>query len=98
MYVVRWAFRAREERRAEFLESYGPRGAWAQLFERGEGFLGTELAPEGGTGRWITTDRWQSRQAFEAFRSRFASEYHALDARTADLTTEELRLDEFESP
>jgi hypothetical protein len=36
--VIVWEFRPRAERRAEFVTAYGPRGNWAQLFQRAEGW------------------------------------------------------------
>jgi hypothetical protein len=37
MYVVLWRFRPLNDRDSEFERAYGPSGAWARLFRRGEG-------------------------------------------------------------
>jgi hypothetical protein len=43
VYNIIWEFRVPRERVADFEAAYGPRGAWALLFGRAEGFLGVEL-------------------------------------------------------
>jgi len=53
-----------DTRRTEFELRYGPRGAWAVLFGRAQGFLGTQLLRDEATpGRCLTIDRWQSAEA-----------------------------------
>ena len=42
-YVRTWRFRTAAGRQDEFEKAYGPDGDWAQLFHRGDGYLGTEL-------------------------------------------------------
>jgi heme-degrading monooxygenase HmoA len=98
MLVIIWEFRPRAERRAEFVTAYGARGSWAKLFERADGWLGTELARDArDASRYITIDRWTSRSAYDSFRNRFAAEYAALDAACEDFTVHEERVGEFES-
>ena len=97
MQVTIWEFRARTGREDEFERAYGPRGEWAGLFQRGEGFLGTELLREvGSAGRYVTLDRWVSRGAFESFQRRYGDDYKALDARLEALTEHEAHLGWFE--
>ena len=43
MFALIWRYEVKEEARAAFEATYGPTGAWAQLFARAEGFRGTEL-------------------------------------------------------
>ena len=82
-----WDFRPAPGREAEFLAAYGEDGAWVRLFRRGEGYLGTSLQPlAGAPGTWRKVDRWQSAQAYQAFRQQHASEYAALDAECEALT------------
>jgi len=45
---------------------------------------------------YLTLDRWVSRAAYEAFRSRFSSEYRRLDERLVELTEVEAPLGAFE--
>jgi quinol monooxygenase YgiN len=95
--VIVWEFRPRAERRAEFVTAYGPRGNWAQLFQRAEGWLGTELARDArDASRYITIDRWTNRSAYDSFRNRFSAEYAALDAACEEYTVHEERVGEFE--
>lgn len=97
MYAIVWQFRPVSGREAEFERAYGPSGAWAQLFRRGEGYLGTALLrPADGPGGYLTVDRWASREAYEAFRARLAAEYAALDATMEALTESEALVGVFE--
>ena len=46
---------------------------------------------------YLTLDRWHSRDAYEAFRARWSSEYRRLDRRLEELTEEEAPLGTFEA-
>ncbi|MGH7702903.1 MAG: antibiotic biosynthesis monooxygenase family protein [Gemmatimonadales bacterium] len=90
MFTIVWRFETPPEQAEEFEEMYGPEGDWARLFRRAEGYLGTELYRGSGDRlTWITVDRWVSRVAFEAFRTRYPDEYAALDVRGERLTRSE---------
>jgi heme-degrading monooxygenase HmoA len=96
-YLYVWQYRVRPGYEASFLDAYGPEGAWVQLFRRAEGFLRTELhrdreQPD----RFVTLDYWESQEAWQAFRSSFAAEYQALDARCAAFTFSEHEIGRFE--
>jgi hypothetical protein len=43
MYLILWEYHVKPEKRAEFEQIYSPGGAWAELFQKGTGYLGTEL-------------------------------------------------------
>ena len=89
-YHLVWEFETDEARRSAFEAAYGPDGAWVEFFRKGEGYQGSELFRDiRGACRYITIDRWSSRSAYEAFRSRWGTEYAALDARCEALTTRE---------
>jgi|SRR5688572_9374671 len=91
MYIIIWEFRVKEEYEAEFEQIYGPDGAWAQLFKRGEGYLGTELLRDmEQPRRYLTLDRWHSRAAYEAFQKRWTEAYKELDGRCEGLTEQEV--------
>ena len=92
-HLLIWEFRVRPGCEAEFEETYGPRGAWARLFDSAPGYLGTQLLrdPEGER-RYLTIDRWASAAAFSRFREVRAAEYEALDARCARWTEAETPL------
>jgi heme-degrading monooxygenase HmoA len=97
MYVVLWQFRSLVGRQSEFERAYGPSGEWAQLFRRGDGYLGTELLRRADdSGEYLVLDRWASRGAYEAFRARWSSEYRRLDRRLEEITEEEALIGAFE--
>ncbi len=81
-HVLMWEFRIHEGHVAEFEAAYGPRGAWAALFDAAPGYLGTELFRDPDDARrYLTIDRWESAEAFARFREARGAEYEALDAR-----------------
>ena len=88
MHVILWRFRARSGREAEFEAAYGDDGTWARFFRTGRGFLGTELM-RGTDGAYLTIDRWDTEEAYRAFRDAFAEPYAKLDARCSALTIDE---------
>jgi heme-degrading monooxygenase HmoA len=97
-YVLLWRFRPLMGREREFERAYGPSGEWARLFERGEGYLGTELLQRSEDPReYLALDRWASGAAYYAFRARFGNEYRGLDRRLEELTEEEAPLGTFEA-
>ena len=91
MHVILWSFRARPGLESRFEDAYGAGGAWARLFAAAPGFLGSELM-RASDGRYLTVDRWESKDAFEAFREAHAAAYAELDARCDALTAEERSL------
>ncbi len=93
-----WSYDVRPEAEREFLAHYGPEGAWARLFRRGEGYLGTTLYRDRRqSGRYLTVDDWRDEAAFLAFRQTFAEEFEALDRTCARLTRREEHLGDFEA-
>jgi heme-degrading monooxygenase HmoA len=89
------AFMGRER---EFERAYGRSGEWTRLFQRGEGYLGTELLQRSEDPReYLALDRWASGAAYDAFRARFSNEYQRLDRRFEELTDEETLLGTFEA-
>jgi heme-degrading monooxygenase HmoA len=96
MVVMIWEFRVGEKSRAEFEQAYGPEGVWAAFFQRGPGYLGTELLGDASTpGRYLTIDRWNSRDAYEEFCGRHREEYEKIDRRFQALTAGEEKLGSF---
>ena len=89
MHVIVWEFTVAADRAGEFEAEYGPDGTWAQLFRRGEGFLGVELVVGDQPGTYVTIDRWVDRAARERFGATFREEYDTLDARFAGLAVAE---------
>lgn len=91
-----WEFEVAAESVAEFLRYYGADGEWARLFGRAEGYLGTSLLrDEANPLRFVTIDRWQSKQHHEAFLDEFLLEYNAMDEVCESLTISETSLGNF---
>jgi heme-degrading monooxygenase HmoA len=97
MYAVVWDYEVKSEAIEAFIEAYGAGGAWARLFRRGEGYMGTELFRSAeAPGRFLTIDRWRSREVFTEFMARFRELYAALDAKCGGWTISEHRVGEIE--
>ncbi|MGN6795980.1 MAG: antibiotic biosynthesis monooxygenase family protein [Streptosporangiaceae bacterium] len=80
MYVRVWQYEVEAGQVDAFLAAYGAHGVWAQLFERAEGFAGTELFRDAErANRFLTIDRWADADSWEAFLHRWEDEYRALD-------------------
>jgi len=76
-----------------FEKAYGPEGAWVQLFRRDARYRGTRLLRDVAHERvYVTMDEWESREAYEEFRERYADKYTAIDATCERLTVKELCL------
>lgn len=96
MYVVIWKFRVRQGAEHAFAHMYGPAGAWSKLFATSPGFLGTELLRDlEGARRYVTVDRWQSRESYDAFRRESVAEYDLLDREGGHLTDVEALVGDF---
>jgi heme-degrading monooxygenase HmoA len=82
----------------EFERLYGPDGEWAQFFRRGRGFVGTELLRDvEQPGRYLVVDRWESRDAYNAFVEQHRDEYMKRVDETVFLYDHELRFGTFEN-
>src|SRR3982750_1066603 len=98
MFFRVWEFRVPSERADNFRELYGPDGAWAQLFRRETGFLGTELLHSiTHPNIYLTLDRWDSPEAWAAFLRAWGDDYSALDRSCAGLTVAEGEIGTFQS-
>jgi heme-degrading monooxygenase HmoA len=90
VYLILWEYHVKPQERAEFEEIYSPTGAWAELFQKGAGYLGTELLhDETNPRRYVTIDRWESKAAYETFLSVQEQAYKEMDARCEGLTEHE---------
>jgi len=95
-YTCLWEFLVAAERIEEFKQHYGPGGTWVALFRQSPGYLETLLLQDSANPRrFITVDRWESRDAYEAFQSRFSREYAAMDEVCQHLTTQETPLGQY---
>ena len=98
MYRIVWAFEVKPGSAQAFESAYGPEGEWAKLFRKAPGYGGTELLKDVDTmGRYLTIDRWRSREDFWKFREAFRAEYLAIDNRLKVLTTRETLIGDFQS-
>lgn len=96
VYSYVWEFRVISGCESEFERIYGVQGEWAQLFSKGDGYLGTELHRDlKAAGRYLTVDYWTSKAACVAFRLKFKAEFDELDERCESLTEEERLIGEF---
>ena len=92
-YLRIWRYLAAPGREAEFEQAYGPRGDWARLFARGEGYLGTEFVrPVAPARHYLTIDRWRSAAAWAGFLTAHRADYDELDRRLASLCAEDLEI------
>ena len=90
MFVRVWRFRAAPERQEEFESVYGPLGAWARLFSRAPGYIGTELLKAAYVpGEYQVTDRWATREDWVAFLVNHQPDYEALDSQCGDIAAME---------
>jgi heme-degrading monooxygenase HmoA len=97
-HLILWEFRPRSGREKEFEAAYCPSGDWARLFRQSADYLGSELLRDrGDPSRYLTVDRWTSREAFEDFRRSHAFEYESLDQRCSSLSEREAPLGSYET-
>ena len=97
MVVILWEYHVKPASVPEFEEIYGKSGAWARLFQKGSGYLGTELLNDAkDSHHYMTMDRWQSYTDYESFLSTWKKEYEDLDAQCEDLTDQETSFGKWE--
>lgn len=90
MFLVLWEFEVKPGTEIRFESVYGPGGGWARLFVQFPAYRETRLLRDiHRPGFYLTLDRWESREAYEAFRQSHAGEYAALDAECEQLTLRE---------
>ena len=95
-FTALWEFTVEAARRPEFETHYGPDGAWVRLFRRAPGYLGSELLHDrADPRRYLTVDRWESPEAWQAFRRQFGAEYERLDRELEGLASREAALGEY---
>jgi heme-degrading monooxygenase HmoA len=93
MHVRVWEYEVTAEHVDAFTAAYGATGDWARLFQRGRGYLGTELYRHtDDETRFITVDRWADDVSWRAFLEQWAEAYQELDAAMGSLTRSERSL------
>jgi heme-degrading monooxygenase HmoA len=93
MFVRVWEYDVLPPHSDDFERAYRGDGAWAELFSRADGFVGTELFRSAETpGRYLTIDRFSSEGAWQEFRRDHAAEYRRLGEKFAGLTVAQREL------
>lgn len=96
-YLALWEFQVKPEFTPDFEATYGPDGAWAQLFRQSLDYLGTKLLRDlNHPGRYLTIDHWTSRESLHRFKKDNQPAYTALDKQCERLTERETFLGDFE--
>ena len=97
MYTIVWAYRVPPDREAEFERLYSSNGAWAELFKKSKGYLGTKLIRSDILfENYATIDTWETKDDYEAFLTQWKDEYEKLDEQCQELTESENYLGAFE--
>ena len=92
-FVCLWEFRINLDLESRFLEYYGPNGVWSRLFRQAPEYVGTLLLKdESVAGRYVTVDRWESAEAYQAFRERCGQQYDDIDHLCEEFTLSEENL------
>jgi heme-degrading monooxygenase HmoA len=95
-YVIVWEFKVSQARDKEFVQKYGPEGAWARFFRGSASYIRTELVRDVAADfRYLTLDYWQSEEEFDGFREQNLAEYERLDKEFEGLTESGRRLGAF---
>ena len=97
-FVIVWEFSVRKDQCEAFENAYASDGVWAKFFQRGRGYLQTELLrDETELLRYFTIDVWSSRAAYDEFREHNRADYDAINKRCEAVTKSEKKIGEFES-
>ena len=96
MVTILWEYQVKPDRTAEFEKIYTSDGSWAELFQKGKGFIGTRLFHCLERPRIYTTiDQWESLKDYKTFLSQWKEEYEALDQQCEGMTEHESCLGTF---
>ena len=97
MIEIVWEYVVRPEAVQRFRRAYGPRGEWAGLFGRHQGYRGTTLLVDTSSAqRFLTIDSWETEEHFEAMRRTDQAEYSRLDELFDGMTISERKVGVFE--
>ena len=96
MYIIIWEYQVLPEKQTDFEKIYAVNGAWAELFKKGNGYLGTELIHSTEhPAQYLTVDRWDSQENYESFLLQHKAEYENLDSQCEGLTERKSCLGKF---
>lgn len=95
-FVYVWSYEVTPDNRDAFFDLYGPEGSWVALFRQASGYLDTQLLADlNQVGRFVTIDRWASKEDFDRFRTDHTQEFDRLDTLGEEITSTEMLLGEF---
>jgi heme-degrading monooxygenase HmoA len=96
-FLYLWVYEVREGCEVDFEKLYGPHGDWARFFQQSKDYRGTDLLRDGEQERrYLTIDRWASRESHRAFVAAHRDEFAELDGRGERLTKSEVSIGSFE--
>lgn len=96
MYIIVWEYQVKKEKQFKFEEVYSPIGVWAKLFKKSNGYVGIELLRDNANPqRYLTLDKWKSKEEYEIFLSKWELDYKTLDERCDELTLNETLIGEW---
>jgi heme-degrading monooxygenase HmoA len=99
MIEVFYRYRVHPQQVRAFEHAYGPSGPWVALFRQHPGFRRTRLFRHKSQAQvYITVDVWDSKEAYDEFRTARADEYNRLDTQFTLLKLEEHFLGFYEGP
>lgn len=94
MYVIVWEYKVKPENREKFEKAYGPEGSWANFFRKSEHYRGTCLfKSEKASDAYLLLDFWNTKEAYDHFKSTQADRYQQLSHQLQDVYQEEVKVD-----
>jgi len=99
MIEVLYRYRVHPQQVRAFEHAYGANGPWVALFRRDRGFRRTRLFRHKTEAQiYVTVDVWDSKEAYDRFRSVYTDDYNRLDTQLTLLKLEEHFLGCYEGP
>lgn len=96
-FAIVFEYRVSADQIPAFERAYGSDGDWARFFREDPAYRGSELwAFTEAPGRYVVVDRWDSADAYRAFRERHRAEYERRSAKSASQYETERAVGEFE--
>jgi hypothetical protein len=90
VFVRIWEYEVPEAHLDPFITAYAADGAWAELFGRSRGHVGTELYRDRASGgRFVTIDRWVDEKRWKSFLDEFQLAYQTFDNQLEGLASSE---------
>ncbi len=97
MFLVLWEFDVKQGCAERFESVYGPDGDWARLFRHDPAYQRTLLLRDPFRERtYLTSDFWETREAYKAFLLANSDAYRLLDKACEGLTNAERKIGAFE--